>query len=869
MEQAQWHKLSAEEVFESLSSSQAGLTTEEASSRIAQFGKNALPDSQQKSIWLLFFQQFTDLMIVILLCAAIISGVIGELIDSIVIMIILALNAMMGTFQEYRAQQALSALKHLAAPNANIWRDGKLCSVSSELLVPGDVVHLEQGNIVPADLRVVSVEGLKVDESSLTGESIPVDKQIDALTAATVSLGDKSNLVFKNTNVVKGKCLAVVVETGINTEVGKIANLLQNKQETKTPLQIRLMRFSRYLAAAVLIICLIVLVAGVLQGQPLLLMFLTAVSLAVAAIPEALPAVITISLALGARNLFKQHALVRNLPAVETLGSVTYICTDKTGTLTQNKMSVSTLYTENTFFEQLPQTSVELGQALALCNNVIYQQQKGFGEATELALFELALKSGFDKKLLEETMPRTAAIEFDSKRKLMTTLHPSSSGYVAYVKGAPERVIERCVDAHTNELPSPFCVQSLLEQVDNLSAQGLRVLAIAKRDFSQLPDSITTESVETDLQFLGLVGLIDPLRPEVPQAVKDCVSAGIIPVMITGDHQGTALAIARQLNIAQQQSEILSGEQLAQLSQQQLIDKVTEIRLYSRVSPEQKLNIVAALQQNHQFVAMTGDGVNDAPALQRADIGIAMGKKGTDVARGASDMVLLDDDFSTIVRSVQAGRRIFDNIRKFIKYTMSSNSGEIWTLFLAPLLGLPIPLLPIHILWINLVTDGLPGLAFSAEKAERNIMQRPPRPVQENIFAHGMWQHILWVGLLVGGLCITVLAWDISAGNSYWQTSVFTVLVFAQLFHSIGVRSEIDSIFSIGLMSNKPMVYAVSITVLLQLAVIYIPSLNDIFHTQPLPIETLLICVLVSSVVLWAVEIEKYLIRKFDIYNNS
>jgi Ca2+-transporting ATPase len=622
----------------------------------------------------------------------------------------------------------------------------------------------------------------------------------------------------------------------------------------------------------VLAICSIVFTAGLLQGQPLMLMLLTAISLAVAAIPEALPAVVTISLALGAHKLVRFNALVRNLPAVETLGSVTYICTDKTGTLTQNRMAVEYFIAAGQRRKSLPDLDsntpwAELGQAVALNNDVAEKDGKPAGEPTELALFEAAHKAGYDRAALEQMKPRLAVIPFDSKRKQMTTLHQSPEAVIAYVKGAPEQVLERCKKTLWDEESGVFDPAKALAEAEQLANEGYRVLALAKREFTAIPKPLDSEIIEQDLTFLGLVALIDPPRPEALQAVADCLTAGITPVMITGDHPGTAMAIARRLGITDDDQATLSGDELAALSEDEFTRRVESIRVYARVTPEQKLRIVKALQASGEFVAMTGDGVNDAPALKRAGIGVAMGQKGTDVAREAADMVLLDDDFSTIIRAVRTGRRIFDNIRKFIKYTMSSNSGEIWTLFLAPFLGLPIPLLPIHILWINLVTDGLPGLALTAEPAEPGIMNRAPRPPEESIFAHGMWQHIIWMGLFIGGISLAAMAWAISREVAYWQTIVFTVLTISQLFHSLAVRSESISLFRLGLFSNLPMLGAVILTLFLQMAVIYVPALNNIFYTQPLPMFDLAVCLALSSTVLFMVEIEKWLMRRGIIYS--
>ena len=869
-----WHSVESDEVLQHLESSATGLTSSEAKKRLAEHGPNAIPEKQQRSLLAILLGQFADFMIMVLLAAALISGFVGEPQDTIAILVIVILNAIIGAIQEFRAERAVAALREMAAPEAHVYRDDQAVTLASAELVPGDVVVLEAGNVVPADLRLLEVEEMQVDESALTGESHPVEKQIAGLSETDLPLGDRQNQAFKSSLITRGRGVGVVVATGLDTEIGRIAGLLQGEARVKTPLQVRLSRFGRYLALSVLAICAIVFTAGLLQGQPVMLMFLTAVSLAVAAIPEALPAVITISLTLGAHKLIRYNTLVRNLPAVETLGSVTYICTDKTGTLTQNRMSAERFYVDDEWLDVLPDTTAsvvaaQLGQAMALSNDVADKDGQPAGEPTELALFEAAAKAGFDKVALEPLYPRLAVIAFSSKRKQMTTLHRSTEAVLAYVKGAPERLLAQCTKASGIDGPVAFDYDRVLLEAERLANEGYRVLAFAQRELASLPEPLPPEKIEQDLTFLGLVALIDPPRPEVPQAIADCLCAGITPVMITGDHAGTAMAIARRLGIARRDQEILSGEELAKLSDEQFTRRVESIRVYARVSPEQKIRIVKALQENGEFVAMTGDGVNDAPALKRAGIGVAMGLQGTDVAREAADMVLLDDDFTTIVHAVRAGRRIFDNIRKFIKYTMSSNSGEILTLFLAPFLGLPIPLLPIHILWINLVTDGLPGLALTAEPAEPDIMSRAPRPPQENIFSHGMWQHIVWVGLLISGLSIAAMAWAISRNAAYWQTMVFTVLTVSQLFHSLAVRSERASLFSIGLFSNLPMLGAVLLTLLLQLAVIYLPALNAIFHTQPLPFFDLVVCLLVSSLVLVAVEIEKWLIRRGVIYTTG
>jgi Ca2+-transporting ATPase len=606
------------------------------------------------------------------------------------------------------------------------------------------------------------------------------------------------------------------------------------------------------------------------------------VSLAVAAIPEALPAVVTISLALGARKMVRLNALIRHLPAVETLGSVTYICSDKTGTLTENSMKLEAVYCGGETGESLSsaQSNNEqdelhnlLGNALALNNDVVDGNSDTLkGDPTEVALYEAAKQAGYRKAQLESRLPRTNELPFDAERKRMTTIHRRGDECIAFTKGAAETIVQICQDQLSASGVTDLDKEALLDQIDTMAGQGYRVLGLAYRTWSTLPHVVNEQTMESDLTFLGLVGLIDPPRPETFEAVELCKSAGITPVMITGDHPATALAIAERLGIANPNPNpsktVLTGSELEDLPEEEFQDLVTKVRVYARVSPQQKINIVEALQNKGQYVAMTGDGVNDAPALKRADIGVAMGQKGTDVAREASQLVLLDDNFATIVTAVQEGRRIFDNIRKFIKYTLTSNSGEIWVLFLAPYLGLPIPLLPIHILWINLVTDGLPGLALVVEPGERGLMQRPPRPPDESIFAHGLWQHMVWVGLLIGGVSLTSQAWAFHGGSESWQTMVFTTLTFAQLAHVMAIRSERESLFTIGVMSNRHLVGAVILTVLLQLATIYVPFLQSIFKTQPLTLSELFICCALSMTVFVAVEIEKWMVRRWNIYND-
>jgi Ca2+-transporting ATPase len=817
----------------------------------------------------MFLDQFTVFMILVLLAAAIVSGLIGDVADTIAIVVIVLLNGVIGFVQEYRAEQAVTALRMMTAPHATVRRGGQVLTLSASQLVPGDLVLLEAGNVVPADLRLVEAVQLKVEEAALTGESVPVEKRISSLYDAGLPLGDRLNMAYKGTVATYGRGSGVVVATGMKTELGKIATLLREEEEVKTPLQKRLAQFGQRLALAVLAICAIVFVVGVLRGESVALMFLTAISLAVAAIPEALPAVVTVSLAFGARGMVKKNALIRRLPAVETLGSVTYICSDKTGTLTQNKMRVEQVYVDGR--EETDRGQGVAGaepwrllyQAMALSNDATRNERgEMFGDPTEIALYAAALEAGYDKAILETTTPRLAEIPFDSDRKCMTTFHQRVEEIIAFTKGAPEQVLEQCHTALGGSGPSPIQTAHFLERAEQMASNGLRVLAVAFRVWPELPTELSPNSTERGLTFLGLVGLMDPPREEVQDAVALCKSAGTTPVMITGDHPATAHAIAVRLGITTASDSVMTGQELARLSQDAFEERVKRIRVYARMAPEQKIKIVKALQDEGEFVAMTGDGINDAPALKRADIGVAMGITGTDVAREAAHMILLDDNFATIVTAVRAGRRIFDNIRKFIKYTMTSNSGEIWTIFLAPFLGLPIPLLPIHILWINLVTDGLPGLALAAEPEERGIMQRPPRPPRESIFAHGMWQHIVWVGLLMGGVSLFTQAWAYHTGSAHWQTMVFTTLTLSQMGHVLAIRSETESLFQQGVWSNLPLLGAVLLTFALQMATLYLSPLNPIFKTESLSVDELALCLALSSVVFVAVEINKWMIRR-------
>ena len=645
--------------------------------------------------------------------------------------------------------------------------------------------------------------------------------------------------------------------------------MLQEEEEVKTPLQKRLTVFGKKIAVAILFICAFIFGVGLLRGEAPVLMFLTAVSLAVAAIPEALPAVITISLALGARKMVEHNALIRKLPAVETLGSVTYICSDKTGTLTWNRMTVEEVYANGTLFKS---DDPELGRfdhllkALALSNDALPYTHEDIvgvsGDPTEIALYQVAREHGFVKAELEKEHPRVAEIPFDSERKCMTTFHRWPGGYMALTKGGVDVMLEKAVNVLTERKLAPLDADEIIRVNDRMAGDGLRVLAVAARLWNEVPDDLSPEHVEQGLTLLGLTGMLDPPREEVRQAVSLCKSAGIRPVMITGDHPLTALSIARRIGIVEDGGAVMTCRDLDRLSLEDFENQVEDIRVYARMIPEQKLKIVKALQDKGQIVAMTGDGVNDAPALKRADIGIAMGITGTDVSKEASHMILLDDNFATIVNAIKEGRMIYDNIRKFIKYLLACNSGEVLTLFLAPILGLPLPLQPIQILWMNLVTDSLPALALAVEPAEGEVMKRPPRDPREGIFAHGLGVFCIWVGLLMAAVCIGVQYTEVKSGNDDWETMVFTVIVWGQLTTALAVRSEKESLFKLGLFTNKAMLGAIAVGVVLQLAVIYVPFLNPIFDTKPLTAGELLLCTALSFIPFVAIELEKFVKRK-------
>ena len=911
----EWYQLTTEAVAKQLGSNPVvGLPADEAAKRLAEYGPNELVEKAGKSRWEILREQLTGFLTLILIGAAVISLALGEYLDAIVILIIVILNAVLGYTQEYRAEQAMAALKRMAVPTVRVRREGKLQELRASELTPGDVVVLETGNFVPADGRMIQSVNMRVQEAALTGESEAVEKEVNLVFETERPVADRRNMAYMGTVVNYGRGEMMVTATGMNTELGNIATMIQSVENEQTPLQRRLNRLGKQLAIVAGILVLIVFILGVLRGEDWVEMFKTSVSLAVAAVPEALTAVVTIALSLGAQRMYKRHALIRKLPAVETLGSVSVICSDKTGTLTLNKMTVTAVDIANHQIDLMQRSGAEVLDLLqarpdvdahallptldvvliagALCNDASLVEDEtrtsgwhAVGDPTEGALVLMAAEYGVRKPDLDLAFPREAEVPFDSVRKRMTTVHrvPQSLAdipdsletiwdrrawgdappYMAFTKGALDGLLSITsgvwVEGAVVPMDEDWKARTQASH-DVLAAKGMRVLAVALRPLDAAPQPKQMESLEQDLTLVGLFGLLDPPRPEVRAAVETCKAAGIRPVMITGDHPLTARHIARQIGITDN-DRFITGQELDKLSLDELRAATQDVSVFARVSPEHKLNLIDAFQQQGMIVAMTGDGVNDAPALKKADIGVAMGITGTDVSKEAADMVLLDDNFATIVAAVEEGRVIYDNIRKFIKYLLSCNTSEIFVMLIGPMLGMPLPLTALQILWMNLVTDGLPALALGVEAAEVNVMKRRPYSSTESVFGRGAVSFIILMGLFLSIVALTMgyLAWQT---DTHWQTMLFTTLIFSQLALALGIRSETQSLFKIGVFSNRGMVLAVVSTIVLQLLVIYVPFLQNIFRTQALSAIELAIALGVSLLALVVVELWKWVGRR-------
>ena len=917
-ESSAWFLRSADDVLTALTTDPlSGLTSEQIQQRQAQYGPNELQEAPGRSVLSILWEQLTNPLVLLLLGAALVSALLGKVTELIAIMAIVVLNAALGVGQEYRAEKAMAALKKMSAPLVRVRRSGHVLDIDPKELVPGDIVLLEAGSIIPADGRLLEAANLRVQEASLTGESVAVEKSTEALTQPNATLGDRLNMVYLGTAVTYGRGAAVVTSIGMQTELGRIATLIQGVEAEKTPLQRRLAQMGKTLFLVAFAVMIISGIVGLATGQPLTEVLLEAVAIAVAVVPEGLPAVITVALALGAQRMFRRQALVRRLYAVETLGSVTTICSDKTGTLTQNKMTVQVIDVGNSIHEMddlaqqgvialqrmngTARNSVTGAKAIvlagsALCTDVTLEIEgdtlNAIGEPTEIALVLASARYGIPKTALDHAFPRVAEQPFDSDRKRMTTLHrlnetlhpgsiaatiaelldPQQRPFVAFTKGAVDSLLKVATFAWVEGRIIPMSAE-MRQRIDdgnnNMAQNGLRVLGLAYRFFDELPHNGAVDEAESDLIFVGMVGIIDPPRPEVKDAVRIARDAGIRSVMITGDHPLTASAIAREIGIADEHDRVLTGAQISQMTREELEAVVETVPVYARVSPENKLHVVEALQARGHIVAMTGDGVNDAPALKRSNIGVAMGITGTAVSREASDMVILDDNFATIVASVEEGRTIYDNVRRFIKYLLASNTGEMIVLLVTQMIsGMFIPLTTLQILWMNLITDGLPALALGVERSERGVMKRPPYDSNESLFGRGLGRHIVIVGAIMGVTGIGLGYWAFSSGlmasngKPAWNTMVFVFLTIAQMGHAYSLRSHIDSAFKLPFFGNPLLLVAIAITLVVQIGAVYIPFFNDIFATNPLTAGQLALCLVLSTVVFIGVEIEKVLMRR-------
>ncbi len=841
-----WQTLKKEDVLHKLNTNEKnGLKEEDVKKLQKEEGKNKLQDSKKESIFIKFIKQFNDFMIIILIIASIISAIVSKVqgendyIDSIIIILIVILNAIMGVVQEQKAEKSIEALKKLTPQKAKVIRNGKKTEINAEDLVKGDIIILETGNYIPADCRLLETYNFQVEESSLTGENIPSEKNANILCNKNSALGDMKNMAFMASIVVNGHAKAVVTETGMNTTVGKIAKMMITNKAPETPIQKKLSQVGKILGIVCLAICMLIFLIGLIKKIEPIEMFMTSVGLAVAAIPEGLPAIVTIVLSIGVTKMAKKNSIIRKLPAVETLGSSNVICSDKTGTLTQNKMKVTEIKSNN------KDLTIQYG---ALCTDCEILDNKVIGEPTEKAIVEKALEMGKNKKDIEKQMPRINEIPFNSNRKMMTTIHQKGNKYIVITKGAPDILLERCIDKDKIMYK---------RQNSEMTNKALRVMGVAYKELTTLPSKINSDTLENNLKFLGLIGMIDPPREGVREAVETCKKAGIKTVMITGDHIETAKAIARDLNILTIKDKAITGQELDKIPQKELEKNIKEYSVFARVTPEHKVRIVKAWQHTGAVVAMTGDGVNDSPALKNADIGIAMGKNGTDVAKNASDMILTDDNFVTIVEAVKQGRNIYDNIKKAIHFLIATNIGEIVTIFMGLVLGMKSPLLAIQLLWVNLVTDSLPAIALGLEPAEKDIMKRKPINSKKSIFADGLWNKIIIEGIMIGMFTLV----SFSIGNKYYgleigRTMAFITIGLLELIHSFNIKSE-ESIFNMGILENKYLIGSFILGVIIQTIVVIIEPLADIFKLSQLNITQWIITILISILPIPIMELQK------------
>ena len=863
-----WHTKSIEQTRSEIKTSiNKGLSDEEVNSRLKEFGENILQDKKKENIFIKFIKQFNDFMIIILLIASVVSAIVtfmngdNDYIDSIIIVFIVVFNAIMGLVQENKAEKSLEALKKMSSPMAVVRRNGKINKIKSSELVPGDIVILEAGNFVPADCRLIKAYNLKVEESALTGETVAVSKEANCIIKKDASIGDMLNMVFHATIITNGHAEAIVVATGMNTRVGSIAKMIINDESPQTPIQKKLDEVGKILGIVCVIICLAIFLIGVLKHISVTEMFMTSIGLAVAAIPEGLPAIVTIMLSIGVTRMAKKNAIIRKLPAVETLGSSSVICSDKTGTLTQNKMNVVECvnYGGNMNSIEDKKFLLRLG---TMCTDCTIDNDSVLGEATEIAIVNEALEFGENKNNLYKEFERISEIPFDSTRKMMTTIHKYNGKFRVITKGAPDVLISNCKKYYINGIEQNISA-SVISRINNynlkMAEKALRVIAVAYKDIEVIPQNVDSINIEKDLVFVGLIGMIDPPREGVKESIETCKNAGIKTVMITGDHLETAKAIATELGILTKNKLAITGKDLDKIPQKELENNIMDYSVFARVTPEHKVRIVKAFRSTGAVVAMTGDGVNDAPALKNADIGIAMGQNGTDVAKNASDMILTDDNFVTIVKAVKQGRNIFDNIRKAIHFLIATNIGEIVTIFVGLILGLKSPLLAIQLLWINLVTDSIPAIALGMEKPEKDIMNKKPRDSKKGIFADGLWGKIVVEGVMIG--ILTLLAFNIG-NNKYGldvaRTMAFVSMGMLELVHAFNIKSE-DSIFKINMFENMYLIGAFILGTILQVGVVCIPSVANVFKLVPLNLTQWLYVAIISLMPIVIIELQKKL----------